>query len=96
MTDIITKPPTIRKAPKLAPIDAPVESSRWKNLHFDVYGNTHLGHLIYETQEAALVIAKEQKAHAEREPDFFFEGMNGRGCFGADYSHAIQIPWKEK
>lgn len=84
-------------------MDAPIEATKWKNLHFRKNGSSMYGGLVHDTEEIAKKISDEAVSYLSATGGL--GGSLSNGIHGvratetlaiADYSHTIQIPMGKK
>lgn len=82
-------------------LDLPIKSDKWINLIFLIDGRSHIGNFLYDTA----LQAKIQSDKMDCEMNDITNGKLHRivnpitNChmyFWHEYSHTIQIPWREK
>lgn len=74
-------------------LDCPVKSDKWKNLTFLKDGTPVLGKMIHPSETAAKLASDEFIASFEGDPECVSAKYNFKY---KDYSHTIQIPWRDK
>lgn len=80
--------------------DVNIKSDKWKNLYFDKKGNSVVGYGIYVSEQHALNKAKECEKQwmmclNQGSDKFIPDGAGRYFCLPRDYSHVIQLPWKD-
>lgn len=87
--------PTITPTTNLDYLDAPIESEKWRNLHFSKCGKTFFGTPTYKSAEEARSII--ELAYSDWKNGIGqYDGLGSADIkiLYKDYSHTIQIPVK--